>query len=770
MSLFAATNAFAQTTPIHGSPPSPECAGCPNTSDSTYSSAALRDAVNAIAQRGRQAPSDLLGYRVSVESEIALIVRTASSKQTGSVAGQTDAREHAMQVEQVESVLQWQSNGAVNQHLTGYRSTAITANISTLSFFHRPWLIPVLYGNRLQMLFGHDSVAATRAGSPAAGSMQNEPGNLLLAVHPFSEDRERFYRFTGGDTIAILHLHDRSIPVMRINVKPTETASHRTLVFRGEIDVDATRMQIVRMKGQFVVLHAPRSILRRVVQATWNTIAFAELVNGEFDGRFWLPTEQRIEGQARTALAGEFSPIIRVVSRFRNYQFNGQADAIKSGIGEPVASVQLTFAPRDSLSAFTDWSDEIGSLSGAARASDFDEVAPDSWRTKGRPRIVWHAQRLNDVLRFNRVEGAYTGVAASLLMRDRLPGMAIGADLGWAWTEQTARGGSWIKWSRGPWSYAAEAKRTLANTNDFRPLLDYEQSLMALLATADDYDYVDRRSLSLGLGRVLPVHGAPVMRFETGLVDDRGEHTRVKYGIIHLDSTFRANRPVSRGSYVRSAVGIEFHPNVSGEFVEPGVGAGLGYERGDGTLGWQRLEARLAARRTHGPFSYAGRIDAIAVFTSQVLPQQLIEFGENEGLPGYAYKEFGGDRAVLSRAAVTYQLPILRAPIPLGHWAGRLSNVYLPGISPSIALGFQTGWSIAASQATRKTMELLGTRRESTTGVLVPATRPTGGLRSTVNATLRLFGGTVGVGVARPLDGLSPSQGWRLVFGVGQPF
>ena len=53
---------------------------------------------------------------------------------------------------------------------------------------------------------------------------------------------------------------------------------------------------------------------------------------------------------------------------------------------------------------------------------------------------------------------------------------------------------------------------------------------------------------------------------------------------------------------------------------------------------------------------------------------------------------------------------------------------------------------------------------------MVLATRPTDGVRSTVNATLRLFGGTLGFGVARPFDQHGGSQPWQFVFGVGQPF
>ena len=77
--------------------------------------------------------------------------------------------------------------------------------------------------------------------------------------------------------------------------------------------------------------------------------------------------------------------------------------------------------------------------------------------------------------------------------------------------------------------------------------------------------------------------------------------------------------------------------------------------------------------------------------------QQLIEFGENEGLPGYAFKEFGGDRAVLGRAAIAYELPFLRAPLRVRLGGGRFRRVLRPGISPSITIGAQAGWAGATS-------------------------------------------------------------------------
>ena len=85
-------------------------------------------------------------------------------------------------------------------------------------------------------------------------------------------------------------------------------------------------------------------------------------------------------------------------------------------------------------------------------------------------------------------------------------------------------------------------------------------------------------------------------------------------------------------------------------------------------------------------------------------------------------------------------------------------------------IGAQAGWATASTVAARKGLAMFGTRTDTTTGLSQLATRPTNGIRSTVNLTVRVFGGALGVGVARPIDHHSQSNGWRFVVGVGQAF
>jgi hypothetical protein len=740
--------------------------------DSSYSSPSLRALIERVSFANATVPAGLAAYRVGVESEIGIVLRTAVPSQ-GLGAGARDVgRERVLQVEQIASDLSWARSGEMVQHVIGYRSRSITTAISALSVMRHPWVIPTLYGNRLQLMLGRDADADSATRSPD-GPTASRAAATMTAVHPFAEDRDATYLFSGGDTIAVLRIRSRNVTLVRITVEPRPAVTQRGLLrFRGTIDVDAERAQIVRMHGQFVVTGARRSLLRRVLAPAWRTMMFADLQNGEYDGRYWLPTTQRIEAQTRSALAADFRPIVRVVSRFGDYRIDA---TLASNIGVPDTATasggraRLTFAPRDTLDRYADWRGTLGgATSSGVRGTDFDDVAPERLQSTGAPLLEWRAERVNDVFRFNRVEGVFTGAAAAVRFRDAVPGLSAGAHAGWAWKNETARGALWSRFDRAGWTLTGRVERALANTNDFRPPLDYEQTLMAMLVTSDDYDYLDRTALTVGATRTLRVRGAPSVHIEFGPARDAAVAADVRYGLIHLDSAFRANRAIAAGRYFRSAVGIDVHPEVTGDFLGPGVGASLWFERGDGSLRWQRLEGRITARQIRGPVTIAGRLDGIVLDSRDIVPQQLIEFGESEGLPGYAYKEFGGDRATLLRGAIEYQLPWLRAPIHVGSF--RRSRVMLPGISPALAVGVNAGWADARQQSTRAALALFGQRTDTLTGGRVLATRPTDGIRSTVSVSLRLFGGSFGIGIAKPFDARGSGRSWSFVIGAGQPF
>src|SRR5262252_3242974 len=173
-----------------------------------YSTEALRTMISLAAESNRFAPSSLRGYRSHIETETALIIRD------------TLGREHSAEIEQIASDARWSRDGRYELHIVGYRSQNIGVPYSTMSIV-RAWTVPTLYGERLSL--GAYFAAANRR-------------DTIVAVHPFAADRERFYKFTGGDTVTVLRFGGRTVPIARIRVTPNVHGTSRWGVFDGEID------------------------------------------------------------------------------------------------------------------------------------------------------------------------------------------------------------------------------------------------------------------------------------------------------------------------------------------------------------------------------------------------------------------------------------------------------------------------------------------------------------------------------------------------------
>lgn len=706
--------------------------------DPVYSSARVRDLVARATIANHAPPPELRGYRARVETEFSLIIRD------------TLGRERAGQIEQLASRVEWNRDGSYDMHVIGYRSQSLGAPISTLSFV-RGWTEPSLYGDRLLL-----GVQLGAPPDPKSAGKRKRGGDWIVAVHPFSYDRDRYYRFSGGDTVVVMRTAGRSIPLVRVHVTPRLGDATRLAAFEGEIDLDANRQQIVRMRGQFVVLAAKgRPTLAPLPGLVG--VVYCEFVNAEIDGRYWLPAFQRTELQSTFALLGQTRAVMRVVSRFSDHVIE-TSDTMATGDAAHQSAHRTTWAPSDSVSRFGDWTTPLGVATSEVNANDFDDVGPDVWKETGRPRLDISPTRTDNVFRYDRVEGLFTGLEANFRMRSAAPGLSAGGSLGWAWTERTLRGGAHLSLRREPWTTGARVERMLASTNDFTPPLNPESGgLAAMLGSVDDFDYVDRR---VALGSVTRVLGSPdnaLMTLQLGAGGDRAEVSRLAHGVAGGGGgSFRPNRGAAEGNYALGVLEAELHPGVSGDFVQPGVGARLHYEIGRGALEWQRAELLLAGRKYLGPVTLSLQADAGAVFGAVIPPQQLFEVGGSGTLPGYEYKEFAGDRAVLLRSQMSYAFPLWRMPHRL--WR----TLFVPGVAPGVAAGLQGGWTSISTDAGRAAVAALGAGWSTT-----PVSRPTDGVRATFGFGLTFFSGSAHIGVARPVDHKAP---WRLVWGLGHNF
>ncbi|MCE2901089.1 MAG: hypothetical protein ACK6DP_11570 [Gemmatimonas sp.] len=695
------------------------------------------------ASRRNRLPDSLISYRANVETEVAVLLR------------REEGTEAVAAIEQVASGLRWNRAGQYEQRVTGYRAQQIGANVSMLSLFQTGWLNPVLYGNRLRIRSSTGGGNRGRRGNRADGA------DTLPAVHPLATDRDGYYLYSGGDTVVTMRAGDRTIPIAHVRVQPRPGITQDVVLFDGEMDLDASRGTLVRLRGFFVRTRGARSLMARTLA---DAVAFVEYENGERYGAYWLPARQRIELQANVPMLGDGRAVIRIASRFSDMQVNdttleaetlAQADSLRA-----LAQRRLTFASTDSLARFGAWRNTLGSITEGMHADDFNDIAPDRWRPTGRPRFDLAAPRAADVFHFNRVEGAFTGLGAKWSLRDLAPGVVVRVNGGYAWSEQTVRGRVSAERVRGPWTLELRGGRSMDNTNDFRVPFDSGNSLGAVFGSLDPYDYVSRAGATVAAVRRVGSRTA-LVRTELGIGDDRyrpSQYVRGPFG----GGAYRENRGVDEGSYVRSAALIEWHPDNSPEFLKPGMSARLSYERGDGTLSWQRTELRITGRQPIGPFVALARGDIGVVTGARIPAQQLFEMGQYQNLPGYADKEFAGSRAAVLRASLQYTSPFLRNPIRLGR------QLWLPAVAPGLSMGVQGGWADATSAAARSAIDRLNPAYDPRSPAqFVPVSRPTERVRASVTAGLRFFGNALFLGATRPVDQAAP---WTALVGFGQPW
>lgn len=701
--------------------------------DNVYSSRELRDFVTAAARENHAPPPAFRGYRAHVETEMSLLIRD------------TLGRERAGQIEQLASGVRWTRGSEYAMHVVGYRAQSLGPSISTLSFL-TGWTEPSLYGERI--LLGAQFITSRRR--------KGRERDSLFAVHPFSSDRDRFYRFSGGDTITTLRSPGREIPIVRVRVTPHLRDSTRFAAFSGEIDVDATRHQIVRMRGQFVVLGKRKSgknIIERIPGVV--AVAYSEFINAEIDQKYWLPASQRTEFQTTIAALGRERAVMRIVSKFSDYQIDDTSAIIASNDSLHIPHT-TTWAKSDSVSHFNDWESSLGEATTTAKASDFDDLGPDVWKATGATRVELAPTNWDNIVRYNRVEGLFTGAEANVRMRSTFPGFTYGGAIGWAWTEKTAKGAVHASLKRGLNNFSLGLERSLASTNDFI-LAGQGKSdgINGLIASFDDFDYMDRRS---ALGTVSHIVGSldrALVTVQVGAGSDRKETARLEHGLI-AGGKFRSNRGIDEGSYALGVAEVDIHPSASEEFVQAGFGARLHYEVGHGDLNWQRATIGISGREYFGPVAIAVNADAGAVLGKKIPPQSLFELGGSSILPGYGYKEFAGDRAALFRGFSSYTLPVLRSPRRV--WR----TVYMPGLAPGFAAGIQGGWSRLSGDAARTSVSRLGLTSEGQ-----PLSRETDGVRATFGFGATLFSGNFHLGVARPID---RAANWKFVAGFGPSF
>ncbi|MDX2194218.1 MAG: hypothetical protein NW201_12750 [Gemmatimonadales bacterium] len=702
--------------------------------DTAFSSPELAALVRRAQVVNRQVPAGLRAYTVSAETETAFLVNLNQGQRSAVGGTRAGSTEIAGMVEQFASAVRWSRAAGATQKIVGYRSMSSALVPSVRTFIKQSWIIPSLYGDTIPLFVGEPDSAGRRQGRGL--------------VHPFGADGEQLYTYSGGDTTLTLDLpgQKRAVIVL-VKVEPrADLAGERRFVFSGDVLVDAVTAQVVRMKGRALGVgrrREQRGLVNRVLRAGLGLQSFAyfDLENRYEGGAYWLPGTQRLEFQASANVSdGRFT--LRLNTEYGDYEIEDEPeDTLATAVARANLSPLLSEASADTLSSFGQWQAGLGDATQRKNTFDFDQYAP-SWRKPdGRPVAALQARRIDEFFHFNRVEGPFTGVGGLLKLRDALPGAMVRGYAGYAWNNRTVRGEVQASLERGAWTWSGRAGRVVESTNTYGLFFDQGATIQSLWGR-DNHDYVERWFAGASVTRGFGASQMSALRLEAGLARDVDVRETIRDAPIG-GRDFLPNAPARDGTYLSTLAWYDWNRNVTGRFASDGVGGFLAWEGGFGDLAFHRFRGRLNLFKVLGPWMLISRLDGGVLASSAPPPQHLLRFGGLQGLPGYAFKQFAGDRAVLGRALVQYNLPLWKKPIVLGGFA-------LPGVQPALAAGLYSGWAGASAQGQRL-LDQLGWQT-------------TNGVRTTLDLRVRFFGSAFSVGASRPLEA---GGRWQFLFAFG---
>jgi hypothetical protein len=699
--------------------------------DSSCHPARLQSLIDSAASRNAEAAQQLVAYRATVESESGLIFEDSVGRPRG------------IGMQQQFSRVRWTRDG-FNVQVEAERPPV---RMRELEGWAGPtWMVPALYGEGFAFVFPHPQRDGDGARSTAF--------DTLFVPHPFGAARNMRYCFSGGERALTMLVGNRQIPIVHLRVTPRFVANEDGTGFDGDLYLETRGLNVVRARGRLILVVNSKPRVNQYLSVTGTTFAsYIDVTNAEVDGRFWLPAHERVEFQITTGMLAGTRSIMRFTADFDNRVVDSLA-GIAARAPEP--RVRVSYVSEDSLRQHHDWPTSLGERTTAVRGSDFDDLAPDRWSTSGAPMFTMVPSQSARIVRFNTVEGLFTGLEGTLSLRDAAPGASVRAFGGWAWSEHALRGGASAGWNGGGHRVAIQAERSLESTNDFVSDVTLADPLIAgLLESAMQHDYLDRQVVMLSAGDVRRSFGDAIVSAQIGFGRDRSEVTRVRRLLIPVDGdSVLENRAARPGSYRRLVVDYELRPEVSALTPTPGFSTRLHYEVGQGTLRWQRATSESLRRDDLSGVAIVERLDLGVVAGSNLPPQQLFELGGWTSLQGYAYKQFAGDRAALASIAASHLFDATRAL--------RLQGApnWLPPVAPGLSAGFEVGWTTLSTAASAAVLELAPASP-------TPISVATNGIRGSGGFGFTLFSGLVHVGLARSFD---VGSKWRGVAGVGTRF
>lgn len=602
----------------------------------------------AAARRHAFADSSLRRFEARAEGHVYFLADFAGERQL-------------VRADQVALEILWQAPDRALQTIVGRRHEK---RLPTAIRYHIDHLSVVLenYGERIRLGEGEE---------------------VRDVLHPAASRGLEFYDYRLVDSLEI-RVPGKETRVYRLRVRPRDPSTPGIV---GTLYVDRASGAIARMTFTFTAAAYRDPNLDYIG---------VDLTSGLWEGRYWLPAEQEVEIRRQVSwLDFPVGGVIRTRFRVEEYRINGP-DRFRLAPGS-----RVTALPPTALERYDGWDSSLwagplpsGARSerglAAVRATARRMVDPGRLAAGGAARL--RLPGASGLLRARRAEGLLVGGGGRFA-----PGPRDELDLwiGWpfareeleaeaGWTRQLGpvrlRAGGFVNRLSdiGPFGAAAGALATLAFTLDGEdysdPFFEDGGELEASFGTerraAVGLRVAEQRSAALAATPLNEADARPVRPIGAGTM---------------VEATGRLRMPLGR------ALGAGWRLDLGGR-------AGLD---GPGDFGFTRIRFGLEGAGGGGeaPWAWGLRIRG-GLAGGELPPQRVFLLGGRGTVPGYPFRGWGGERAIVADVEVSRRLAapwISGRLLAAAGWAelgrtsveaaGRLGVGGTDGLRPALGAG-----------------------------------------------------------------------------------
>lgn len=462
--------------------------------------------------------------------------------------------------------------------------------------------------------------------------------------HPAAAGADTIYDYRLADSVTLqLGGEQGTVRVYEIQVRPKRT--NRSALI-GSVFVDRASADIVRMTFTFT----PASYVDR--RLDYINIS---LDNGLFAGRYWLPAEQSVEIRRQIPeLDFAAGAVIKGRVRVGSYEFNQPlSDTLFWGRAVAAAPESQRRNYDFPLDIFAGVNEE--GLSSTPRMEELQELAAElvgESRLSGLPPIRLFVPDASSLIRYNRAEGWYGGLGASYvgspsLRFDALAGYAFGAEHPLGLLQLRADRGRTRVYVTGE----LNALRDIGVVPGVPGVLNTIAGRLFRQDFLDPY-YTDaigvRVEQRLGKHLQVQLRAAAEDHSTALLTQDSAEF----HPVLAIDAgrAYLASAGVHRS--LPETAGLRWAGALNVDVVKSGT---EWFSR-------PRLELHAQYDSDDKATSLLTTLRASAPLTGDLPRQYQVLLGGRETLPGYAYREFGGDSyvAVYAEAARSVREPWVR--------------------------------------------------------------------------------------------------------------